>query len=768
MKTKKEGKIIKKEGKTNWFQSRTKRNKKLLLASISVIGIIITSSIVGIMSYNASLYDDDFKGWGVEEGDVYYLGLKDDYYYTDRDNNDDFIRKFRVCLKSEIMAIEDVALDLDLDDDLTVMSSFLFGQEGFFSVEVANTFDLYQLLLPFFSMQSQDLDSIMAGELNLNETFVIPFSIPSAIHYVCSDVPKYIDAMYHLYNFGNISETTLPDWDFELADIYGLIEWLFFQSTIFDKDHSFYEDFDDFDWDQYPMAIESYGDSGFDLIASDPNNFADSNIRVDPHESFPPEDFVMRLYQHYNTSETKVYLDLFNYFNTSTPLGERINLEEYMYQIDQFSFDLEIDGDNMFHDFEVLLNTNDFDITGEVKGMSKQFSGFNGFNFKIHNGDLYYNVGDYLYSSELNDFRETFPSEKGWKNTGFNFLFDGQFYNNSPYGEQASIKISPHYSDYTYTIRIENPSHQVWSYTVPMYYDCPYEFLYRSCYDNIKERNIIFRMNNMTNLYFIVDNSTFSDSKDLIDDISIDGEFYYETDNFVNLISDFFFWQTFLISAYHIMFYPTGFLLDEIESLANSLNEIVNKVFGLTKIFEINSDNNELRLTITFPLFQELLDIIALNNRHPPPPDDPTWIGTFLWMQVYLGDRIITEYYEDLITFLEGDLNIEYSLVFDKNVGILNESMVTVEYLDTGITREIGMQFLAGRRIYLNREIAIYKNYYPAYPDADWLQMEQIEALEGEIQAMALYYYLGMGVTIVGAVISIEAIVLYVKKRKLK
>jgi hypothetical protein len=211
-----------------------------------------------------------------------------------------------------------------------------------------------------------------------------------------------------------------------------------------------------------------------------------------------------------------------------------------------------------------------------------------------------------------------------------------------------------------------------------------------------------------------------------------------------------------LISFYTGLFYPNNFEWEDIEELARVLDSILEEVFNF-KLLDIEHNEEKLELKITEESFRNFINITNYYNRHPMPE-------TTSWGIVHLPDE--SEFFEGLLEFMEGDIDFEFVLNFDKRVGILNKSILYLDYLDTGISREIGFQFLAGKRVHINREISIYKDYYPSYPSSDWLNMEDWDKLEKKIEEATLYYYLGIGFSIVVAVSLIEGIIYWRSKRK--
>ncbi|MFX1453753.1 MAG: hypothetical protein ACFFDB_00125 [Promethearchaeota archaeon] len=743
------------------------RNKKKLILVISVISIIIFSSVVGVLLLSGSIWNDEEVTWDKSKGDIFYFGLKDDYYWADRTADNDYIREFHTVLKSEILDKKDLETDWDDDPDLIIMSSFLFGDENIYSVEVPNWFDIYQLTTLLYN-----IDKIT--NLNpLNTTNLVQWALPNAIHIQSSSIYHHLNALLELYNLQSISQE-VPEFN-ESAEFFEyLINMLNFNEN-------------------YNETFELYSTGNSPANFTIETNYPDNNTALVISDPYYLNNKVLQLHQDANTSingkdDLKAKTDIFNWYSYKE-IGNRIDLGDYIYQPEYFAFDVQLEG-NRNHSLEFALKTEDFNITATINDEIKTWTGYNGINFRLNNGIIEYNVGDYIFSGS--SFRKSLPHEKGWQPLGLGFFNASEvFYPGSPYGDRFQIIVKPHFFalyDYEITIRNITGDYYEWSwYTTPLYYDCPYDFLPDNCYDNNANEFRLFRFNNYTEILFNISDTNNPETSDIIDNIVVNGQFYYKMDNFENIVGELFVNNLLFISMYHLLFYPNNFPYSSIASVFGILNTLIDYLLNLSNFFEITDNPDYLKIEITYEKMGEMREIV----------------------KQFLLDLFNIE----TNGFIEGDTDIKFTMVWDKRIGTLNSSIFTFNYKDLGIIRELGMQLVAARKTMSSEAIgerieeieeeleeleedadknedrideleveleelksgmARMYDDYPAYPDDGWVTggdlEEFIEEYEqekiDELMPFLIVSHIITGAVAVGISIGIPAMVRWRKRRK--
>lgn len=739
--------------KESWLVFKKEKGKKVLVSS-AIITLLFIATLGSLQIFNGNVMEEGEVTWNAQKGDVYYLGFKDDYFYTDRDNNDDFIRKFRNVLKSEILDIKDVDVDWDDDDDLIIMSSWLFGSEDTYAVEFPNWFDLYQILMTvqnFQFLMDQFNDEIDAG-IYQDVVKIYEWALPSAIHYQCSIVYYFLESLAEKYKLEKLGQAV--DWyDFEtfedMMEMFGEIAMNEYSLMPLE------DDFQDYTLGNLPS------DTPYTFETNDAgDNFASIFNATD--------DFVLELYQ--NNAESNDYVriiyDLWDYIAESSYADRLANLNDYIFLNDQFHFNFQYN-ESMMNEFEIKIKSDDFNIMGwDMQSESMDtFNGYNGIDYMINNSKLYYKIGDWIITDIIPDWRNELPAfrsstsqEKGWHEISlteplqngveyqFNIALSGTHIDTDEYYGLPDIPI-PTTQSYYHQMSVEK-----WNGTdfelldsgvYPSYIDCPYDFRPDEVQnlDNPLDEDFLFRYENWTNLEFNLRSITSAvDSIISIDDLFLDGELYWKIGNERDLMINMMMSSIVLISFYHLLFYPNEFNWEVVKSIFQLLNELIEIVFGINYDLIAMYDSEDY-LKIEFE--QEKLDILLGS------------FGTIFYDLFNVSSDTL---------FIEGDTSVNYRLVFDKRVGMMNESIFTFVYHDLGITRELGMELIAcAREISVEQVVwligitnitvayAIYEDYYPALPPEEWTGMEQFTELQEQLIMIAIF---GFVLVTVGSVAS--------------
>jgi hypothetical protein len=645
------------KNKKNTFKAFNKdgegftKKKKI---SFLIIIIIATSIIISCLSivFTSQLYDnEDEITWGLEEGDLYYFKLSDSYYESDGE----LINEFAFLLKSEILEIGDLDVDWDDDDDLLIMSSFIFGDEDFYSIEFPNWFDFYTFLI-----SSYNFDQMENYADNFpNVTNLVQWALPNAIHIQCSSLYHHIHSMIDKYYAGEYIDIEYGNF-WEFPPLYKLLNHIIL-------DYNLDDDFEE-DFESYSLGVEA---DLFTIITEDNENNT-AIISEDPADSL---NNIWNITLDSNKS-LRTEFNLYNYFVNKTEIGDSLNLEEYWYKAKNFSIDLEFnDINNMDQEFQIQFGTDIFNLTANVGETLRDFEGSNGINIKITDGVLQYFIGDYIWDGF--GVRQSLSHEKGWNNFSPSLNISKHF--------GAGGDLIPKQNRFTldFTINENNPylfdlsiiitdlSISLWDFSdYSLSIDCPYDYLQPSCYDNDKEDYTVFRFNNYTNFILNITKENDNKSVDLIDNIEINGNLYYLLEDFENILHDFFFSQLLLFSEYHTMFFPKEFSWDDLTSISEIINDLCELLFGFADFITISEDSDSLfKMEISYNAFDNLRE----------------------YMKSYLLDNFAIQ----SNGFIEGDTDIKIVLEFDKELSILNESYIKFRYNDLDISRELKMKLVA-------------------------------------------------------------------------
>jgi hypothetical protein len=765
-------------------QNSTK--KKVIYSSI-IIGSIIFGCIsaVALISIEASMLgsDNDYS-WDVEVGDRFYLAFRDKYTWTDENLNDDerIIRDFKAILKSEILKIEDFAIDLDNDDDLMIMSSFLLGREDLFSFEIPNYFDLYNLLLLGY-----DISAVTDRETYFNETARLFYpSMPSAVHFVSSGVYHELDQLLEDLNIGNLVESEFPVFN-DIADLFN-----FFRNNV--------------------LRLDAWNETFTDYWGGSPENKIgyELNNSIDPYEPryriYPPHDYLginywsyasdyldnnsawlfkrfnddwgIGMFQDENTElngkdDLQVNVNIFDAWLNNTEFGEEIELSDYFFRPSQFSFDLDLhlrmglptlDNSTNNHTLEIGLIGDPFNITGEIEGIEFDFDGYNGIQFRISNGLLQYNIGNYTYDQSIpfsQFWRPSTSSEKGWHNISETLNLTETFGEDSLYGELMNIEIIPNFEvmsgfgmimdlfeffgldlglgdQFSYSLEVSDAGEGSESYSqtfesIPLHIDCPFDFL--NAKNNDLDSSSVFRWENMSNLYFKMYDTENNQSKDWFDDIWLNGYVYDSETHFTSLMDTFIFAQLFLLSFYHTLFYPKDFDWGIITSVVALMNQMLDFFTGVEGFFTVIEDSNSLTITINNEGSQDLTD----------------------WLIVSIMDVLGYNIDYEWINGMEGEFEFDIFFTFDKRINVLNNTYIQIHYLDLGMDREVGMSLVA---VATKEGEAKYDQFYPAFP-----QDELAEQFESIISQSIMGVIISSVVSI-GASVGLVELIRYIRKRK--
>ncbi len=658
-----------------------KHSKKKKLISIAIILIVVGAVLSGIFipkMLTGQVQDEEIT-WDQDKGDVYYLGVRDDYFYGDRQNDDDFIRKFRTVLKSEILDKKDLEVDWDNDDDLVIMSSILMGKEDVYTIEFPNFLDLYTIFLTLNNIQeiTNTGSPSLLNPMNFNE-----WAIPGAIHYQCSSVYHFLNHLLEQYNLNNITDQ-MQYQDFQsIGDLFNYL----MLNTIYLEDFT-----EDFESDYIFETETSYPDNNSAQIITDPSNSLNKVLALwQDNDSYAN-----------SKDDLSVSLNLFEDWLSSSNFSKHIgNLNEYVYYPNTLNFDYEYGDNKDQHDIEFSLLQNEFDIEtyrylGEYGGITP-FNGQNGIKLKIHQGYLQYFVGDFIYEYLTPDYpydqdslvlRQAFESEQGWKNftedywNGWEWIKTPIYlptlvYEGTSLGDRMSFQVELNPSvPYRATLKLMYPTkfgyYQTWEKEFPIYFDCPYDFRPGECYDKLIQDNNVFRSRNWTNLEFKVNGTICNDTNDFIDNLIVKGNVFWGMDNIDDINAKTVLSSLYLLSVYHLLFFPNQFPYETIVKLVELVNIIVKKGLNWESDFIIIDQTDEDILKFEIPKeniykLRQILEVLV------------AFLGIF-----------------NPFSFIDGNVNASLTLELDKSIGCMKESYITIYYEDIGIIRKLGLELIA-------------------------------------------------------------------------
>jgi hypothetical protein len=682
-------------------RGNTKKIVKLLILII-VIGV---ACLIGGFFFVGQIGDEKDADitWKAEIGDKFYFKVFDNYY---KSINNEQIENYEMILKSEIIDVRDLTLDKDKEDDLLIMSSWLLGDGEMYPFKFPNYFDMYDL---FIMLQNDYLSENTENNLG-NASSLTEWGIPSAVHTQTSQLYQYLNDLIRAYKCGELNVSIT-----EFEQIDNLLEWITLKME-FDDD--FKETFEDDIIGQPPQNLSYITDSGNELEIQESNSNQMLNLTLND----------------INPTNTTIYKDLFD----SIEKNKTINLKEYWYNLDEFSFDFQLsDINNMKQEFYFQLKTDDYNLSGNVMGESQDFSGINGLNMRVHNGIIQYKIGDYIYDGS--NIRESFSNEKGWNNLYPSFNLS-EYYAND---EVLNFKIEFQKDNpYVFNFGIHRPEN---SYSlisgsnkenIPLYFDCPYDYELNECYDNVNEEYCYFKKDNFTNLDFRFEKESSTGISALLDNIRVKGDLYYYSNTYENLIEDFVFSQLYLFSIYHTLIYPNELSSDVLIDLCNIVNKISEELLNISDFIIYENQAHYLKIQIPYNALNGLRKIF----------------NTYFLENMNLK----------LKGFIEGNIDLQINLLFDKRINCMNESYMRIKYRDLGLYREVGLELDAVSN--KDREAKygdLYNNLTDTYFDNT---LGEIKQARNDIIISNLL----ISIATTGGIIGIIEILKYVIKRKRK
>jgi len=683
---------------------RKKSKKRKIIALLIIVGGVL-SILFSAIYFSGILnpIDDKEFTWDVQKGDVFYYNITDNYY----DISDDKLRKsFNHYLKSEILEVKDLPTDFDNDSDLVIMSSLLYGDK-INNIEFPNYFDLYHIFIDMIN-EYKIVGSFFDEE---NVTALTEWSVPSAIHLQMSSFYHYLTDIINAYNSGSlmVNITGIPTLD-------SFFNWISLNINFIDD---FREDFEDDIIDQEPLNL-SY---------SIPT---DNQIKVVQDYKDSENQMVNLTQNNPNPTTSTISKDLLEYFGKK---NEDLDIGKYWFKSEKVSVELEMnDINDMKQEFQLLMKSDNFDMNGSVGGEIKTFKGFNGVNIRIKKGFLQYKVGDYIYSG--GEMRKSFSSEKGWHN--FSILGNLSLYFGEKGYKEDRFKIvikTDKSNPYLFDLeihRVENSGVPFHFFNVPLYYDCPYDFLKNDCVDQNGEYKI-FRRNDFNQVKFNISKENETGLITSIDNIEVKGDLYYYLYSDINVMKDMFLSQLYILSIYHTLFYPNEFNVGSIMALCNFLNVIVKKITGYDEFISFSNKDKFMEIKISYESIRNLRNSFY--------------------------EYFLNFFQIELSGFLEGSVDMKIELRIDKRIDCLNESNVFFKYNDIGIYRKIGMSLVGGFNSSGEPKNETMYNFNPE----DYIKSEMM----GIIRIESFYTSLIIGVISSISVFSVFKLIQYViKKRK--
>lgn len=774
-----------------------RKRKVIILISLLIVGIAISGITLGFF-FTGRLTDPDARiNWYAEKGDIFYLSIHDNYYWTeDAEMNftspkDRIIREFEMVMKNEILDKKPLAIEQDDQDDLLIMSSFLFGRDDLFGLEAPNYFDFTNLLIMAYNLiELLSHDIILDDVINLWTP-----AEPIAIHPVTSGVHFEIQRMARLLGLEDLDHVDLGE-DFGSM----VVNLLLFLQGIQEQMGMFEEDFE---------GLEGLGGVGYDI-----NEFRFNRLDNWTYTTAHPSNNSAYLFERDHKWGIMTFQDanaslldqddLTVTANVHSTFIEHANWEDYVLPYTRLQDTIYIPSHISFlldygykwnytddlHVFEFGMFGNEFDMSGKVGTTERNFTGNNGIYFRFNNGILEHKVGDYVYfEAEGEDplipnivptglWMEVDEMSKGWHEvTHHNFT---ELYNiESNRGSLMRITLTPRLQDpmsaiqsifqnimafftgapptltapYTYEITIESVEGDDDYYNsfsdIPLYIDCPFDFL--GAIDRETSESFIFRLANMSNLHFKTYNSTsfdsecdYKDYKDYFTNVSIGGMLMDKDYDFHNLADQYVYSHLMFLSVFHLLFFPMEFNWDTVSSLVflmDSLLSIVGEFVGAEDIgLEILDTEDVLRIEIPYTTLSAVFDLL---------------------MMLILGqlDEMIGVG-EKQVIFHQYPCEREFKVVltFDKRIGTMNQSYIEIHYIEWNIMRQVGMT-LAG--VADARGMAKYEDLYPSQPPVTY-----IDQVIEQVVAIALTSLIITAVISIASSISLVELVHYIRKRR--
>lgn len=180
---------------------------------LSVLGISLVCLFVGIMLVGSQQKGSLIIDYELDEGDVISWGVFDVYKQDGKT-----ISEFKAVMKNTILAVEDLGIDNDTQDDIAILTEMVLGEVGFSEIKIPMYIDIYTVLAIIVAAGSGDI------------------TIPplSSVHYVSSQ-----GAVAFSHFLGNLTGTIVAE------DIDNLTQYLsFFHFGILPTsfDYSYLED----------------------------------------------------------------------------------------------------------------------------------------------------------------------------------------------------------------------------------------------------------------------------------------------------------------------------------------------------------------------------------------------------------------------------------------------------------------------------------------------------------------------------------------------
>lgn len=183
-----------------------------------------------------------------------------------------------------------------------------------------------------------------------------------------------------------------------------------------------------------------------------------------------------------------------------------------------------------------------------------------------------------------------------------------------------------------------------------------------------------------------------------------------------------------LASIYHAGILPDNFNYNLIHEFFTIGNQLIDDFSGFTP-FEITNTSSELRIAINESTFENMSDALL--------------------QSIFAPFNVSLELYES------ENWTIRYDLCFDKDVDMLNESMVTLNYSDIGLVRKAGLKLVA----------TTTGGMYPSRPhETDYAPIVQdMNKAIADMRVTAVWLSLAMTVT--GSIGTILIVYIMLKRR---
>jgi hypothetical protein len=174
--------------------------------------------------------------------------------------------------------------------------------------------------------------------------------------------------------------------------------------------------------------------------------------------------------------------------------------------------------------------------------------------------------------------------------------------------------------------------------------------------------------------------------------------------------------------------------------MCDIINDISEEVLGLSEFITYSNKTNYLKIQIPYNALNKLRESF----------------------EKYFLNKMNVK----LNGFIEGEIDLQINLLFDKRINCMNESYMRIKYIDLGVYREVGLELDAVSN--KDRE-AKYYDIYNELPDSYFNDtMGKMDEVKNQIIVSNFIIVIATTGGIIGIVEAIKYIVKRKRKRKRK